>query len=91
MLSDKLFEWAIYILLGIWIFGWIALLIGMIIEKVFPATDYKIETLFKNYGNILSKIQKMILIFAITLFAIRFIAGLLGWASPLGQIFYENF
>ena len=40
MLSDKLFEWAIYILLGIWIFGWIALLIGDDSRKYFPATDF---------------------------------------------------
>jgi hypothetical protein len=84
-LGDKLFDITVTVLIVGWAVGWVLLLLGMLVEKLFPALELRTEQFLRTAGTLIEKTQKYALIAAAILLLIRLVAGWLGWAPPLGR------
>lgn len=82
-LGDKLFDIAILITIGILIAGWILFIFVSVIKWIFPKSKSSIDIFLEKIIDPISTIQRYTLIIALGLLALRFLAGLLGWAPPL--------
>ena len=84
MFGNTLFDIAFVSLGAIWILGWILLFSVMIGEKLIPSKTEQLEQFLKKSSSFLNPIQKYLFIVLVVLFAVRLLAGWLGWAEPLG-------
>jgi len=68
------------ITLGIaWITGWVWVLISILIQKIFPKAEPKVEKISQVVVNIIGPIQKYSLIALIVIFALGLLARLLNF------------
>ena len=84
-MGDTLFNVACIVLVSTFIVGWILLIAVMLAQKLFPAIEAKAENFLQKISKPIGQIQKYSFIIMIVLFLLRLLAGLLGWATPLGQ------
>lgn len=82
-LGDTIFWVAIVILAGTIVLGWIVLLTVMLLQLILPKHNDKLEIFLQFATKPLGQIQKYSIYAALILFAVRLIAGWLGWAPPL--------
>jgi len=78
-LGDKVFDIIVVTLGIIWLAGWVFLLVTMLIQKLFPRTESKLERFLQGASKPLGFVQKYLLIVAILLLLVKLLARWFGW------------
>ena len=82
-IGDKLFIIAAYIFGSAFVVGWLVLIIVMILEWIFPKSEWRLENFLQKISFPIEILQKYSLIALLVLLFIRWISGILGWTEPL--------
>ena len=79
MLGDRLLNILIVVFIGTYLLGWLILLLSILLQKILPKHEEKIEAILQKIGNICSFIMKYSAIIGIVLFVVRILGEWLGW------------